>query len=33
VLGVRERYYKAHSGNEDAVVLVRQFSDDENFQA
>ena len=27
VLGVRERYYKAHDGNEDAVVLVRHFAD------
>ena len=25
-LGVRQGYYKAHDGNEDAVVLVRHFS-------
>ncbi|MFQ5634254.1 MAG: ribosomal protein S18-alanine N-acetyltransferase [Gammaproteobacteria bacterium] len=27
VLGVREGYYRAHDGNEDAVVLVRHFDD------
>ncbi len=27
VLGVRENYYKARSGKEDAVVLVRHFRD------
>ncbi len=27
VLGVRENYYKAHGGKEDAVVLVRYFGD------
>ena len=25
-LGVRQGYYKAHNGNEDAVVLVRHFA-------
>jgi len=30
VLGVREHYYKAHGGSEDAVVLVRHFGDDED---
>lgn len=25
-VGVRERYYKAHDGNEDAVVLVHHFT-------
>jgi ribosomal-protein-alanine N-acetyltransferase len=29
-LGVRERYYKAHDGAEDAVVLVRQFDAEES---
>ena len=29
VLGVREHYYKADGGSEDAVVLVNHFSDDE----
>lgn len=29
VLGVREGYYKAHGGNEDAVVFVRHFDDSE----
>lgn len=28
VLGVRQGYYKAHGGKEDAVVLVRHFKDD-----
>lgn len=28
VLGVRQGYYKAHGGEEDAVVLVRHFKDD-----
>jgi ribosomal-protein-alanine N-acetyltransferase len=27
ILGVRERYYKARRGNEDAVVLVYHFGD------
>lgn len=27
VLGVREGYYKAHDGDEDAVVFVRHFDD------
>jgi ribosomal-protein-alanine N-acetyltransferase len=33
VLGVRKNYYKAHGGNEDAVVLVHHFSDDEKPEA
>ena len=27
MLGVRENYYKAHGGKEDAVVLVCHFPD------
>ncbi len=30
VIGVREHYYKAHGGNEDAVVLVYRFGDEED---
>jgi ribosomal-protein-alanine N-acetyltransferase len=30
-LGVRQRYYKAKDGNEDAVVLVYCFDDDDEF--
>lgn len=30
-LGVRQRYYKAKDGNEDAVVLIYAFDDDDEF--
>jgi len=33
VLGVREHYYKAHGGSEDAVILVHHFSNDEGPEA
>jgi ribosomal-protein-alanine N-acetyltransferase len=30
VIGIRENYYKAHNGKENAVVLMHKFADDSN---